>query len=123
MGKLQNLSEVKAVIPPKPGAPPLDYNYAPMFIPMDVSSKKEDGVLKVVTRKDFLRQVIKTWRQYHIFKNAAYALGIGGGLLALSGNLVLGGAAIIGAGYCFARFKTENFWISRYKNRWLYEGA
>ncbi|MCX6767314.1 MAG: hypothetical protein NTY90_01095 [Candidatus Micrarchaeota archaeon] len=99
------------------------FRYAPMFLPVDATSKKDTGVVKVVTRQKFLDENINHWVQWRFTQGAA--LGLGVAALALIGvNVLLSGAAALGAGYCYGEYKKKDFIINRLlKNRWLLEGT
>ncbi len=119
MGK--SLSELKGSVKPASVEQRTPYQYAPMFLPMDVESKKDDGVIKVVTRGKFLLDAIKVWREYHLYRSASLVLGFLCGVFLLTGNWVIAGVFGIGAGYSYGKFKYADHLVHILKTRWLYE--
>ncbi len=99
------------------------FRYSPMFLPVDATAKKDIGVVKVVTRQKFLDENIGHWIKWRTYQGASVALGIAA-LALLSTNVLLSGAAALGAGYCYGQYKRKDFIINRLlKNRWLLEGT
>ena len=101
----------------------LSHNYAPMFLPVDAGSKKDSGVIKVVTRQKFLDENIDHWVKWHSYRAGTVACAIGA-LILLPQSFLLSGVAAVGAGYCYGQFKRKDFQVNNLlKHRWLLEGT
>ncbi len=119
----KSLSELKGSFKPEGAGQSPPYQYSPMFLPMDVESKKDDGVIKVVTRQKFLLDAIKTWREYHLYRSASLILGFLCGLFLLLSNWVIASVFGVGAGYAFGKFRLLELQVHILKTRWLLEST
>jgi hypothetical protein len=105
------------------GEAALTQNYAPMFLPVDAGSKRDSGVIRVVTRQKFLDENIDHWVKWHTFRTGAVACALGA-IVLLPVNVALSGAAALGAGYCYGQFKRKDFIVNNLlKHRWMLEGT
>jgi hypothetical protein len=120
------LGELKQAAPQLKGAaaaPKNAFNYAPMFLPVDATEKKGQGVVKVVTRQKFLDENIGVWVKWNAYKGTALMLGVVA-LFLLPTSIYLSGAAALGAGYCYGQFKRNQYVIEAIlQRRWLLEGT
>jgi hypothetical protein len=108
---------------PAAGETKLSFNYAPMFLPVDATAKKSEGVVRVVTRQKFLDENIDHWVKWHGFRAGAVVCGVAA-VLFLPVNVLFSGAAAVGAGYCYGHFKRRDFQVNYLlKHRWLLEGT
>ncbi|MFH0972281.1 MAG: hypothetical protein V1835_07005 [Candidatus Micrarchaeota archaeon] len=104
-------------------APKKDYQVTPMFLPTDISSKKGTGVMKVVTRQEFMNEKITHWVLYNSTRAGTYVLA-GAALLLLPYNILFSGIAGLGAGYLYGKYKFYTFMaIEQPRHRWLLEGT
>ena len=100
-----------------------NHQVMPMFLPTDISSKKGTGVIKVVTRQNFLNDTIYKWVSLHSTLAATVILGIVA-LLLIPVNLLLAAVAALSAGYFYGRYQEFDYRVNReLKHRWLLEGT
>ncbi len=119
-------AQLKAIAPTLK-APPKDeskpYQVTPMFLPTDISAKKNTGVLKVVTRQSFMDTSITNWVLYNSTRAAAIILGAAA-LILLSVNWIFAAIAGLAAGYFYGKHKYYSFFaIVQPRHRWLLEGT
>lgn len=107
-----------------PSAPSRNnHQVMPMFLPTDMSAKKGTGVIKVVTRQNFMNETIGRWVYLHTSLAATIILALAA-LLLLPVNLLLSGVAALGAGHFYGKHQELDFRINReLKHRWLLEGT
>jgi len=120
------IGELRAIAPQiktTAGGEQAQFRYAPMFLPVDATAKKDSGVVKVVTRQKFLTENINHWIKWRAYQGASLGLGIAA-VAFLGMNVMLSGAAALGAGYCYGKYKWQDFIVNQLlKNRWLLEGT
>ncbi|MEK6954799.1 MAG: hypothetical protein AABX01_07335 [Candidatus Micrarchaeota archaeon] len=107
----------------KEQVPEKNYQVTPMFLPADISSKRGTGVVKVVTRQEFMNTSITNWVLYNSTRAATYVLAVAT-LVLLNVNIVLAGVAGLAAGYFYGKYKFYTFMaIAQPRHRWLLEGT
>ncbi len=100
-----------------------NYQVLPMFLPTDISAKKGTGVVKVVTRQNFMNEGIGNWVLYNTYRGGAVALGVLA-LVTFPVNIYLSALFGLGAGYSYGKFKFKDFIINhQLRERWLLEGT
>ncbi len=117
------LGELRRMAPHIARAGGNQFRYSPMFLPVDATAKKGTGVVKVSTRQKFLNENIDAWVKWNSYRFFAMGLGVAA-LATLNVNILLSGAAAVGAGYCYGQYKRKDFIINGIlKKRWLLEGT
>jgi len=100
-----------------------NYQVYPMFLPADITVKKGQGVVQVVTRQKFMDESIGTWIKYNSFRGLTAIAGIAA-ILLLPVNWILSAIAGMLAGYFYSQYNWHDFIINdRLKKRWLLEGT
>ncbi len=94
-----------------------------MFLPTDISSKKDSGVIKVVTRQAFMDEKITHWVLYNSTRAGTYIMAAAA-LLLIPVNVFFAAIAGLGAGYLYGKYKFYTFMaIEQPRHRWLLEGT
>ncbi|MFH1751022.1 MAG: hypothetical protein ABH863_05060 [Candidatus Micrarchaeota archaeon] len=117
------LKRISPSLAPKTVEEKKAFQVAPMFLPADISSKRGTGVIKVVTRQDFMNTGITNWVLYNSTRAATIILAIAA-LFLLTVNILLAAVAGLAAGYFYGKHKFYTFMaIVQPRHRWLLEGT